>query len=30
VAFLEELPFVTDELDTVNYKSQNHVVLGRW
>ncbi|MCP4478873.1 MAG: hypothetical protein GY818_12350 [Planctomycetaceae bacterium] len=30
VAFLEELPLVTDEFEAVNYKKQNHVVLGRW
>ncbi|MDB2526077.1 hypothetical protein N9X53_05270 [Mariniblastus sp.] len=30
VAFLEELPFVTDEFEAVDYKKQNHVVLGRW
>ena len=30
VAFLEDLPFVTDELERVNYKKQNHVILGRW
>ncbi len=30
VAFLEDLPLVTDELERVNYKKQNHVILGRW
>jgi hypothetical protein len=30
VAFLEELPLVTDEFEAVDYKKQNHVVLGRW
>lgn len=30
VAFLEDLPLVTDDLESVHYKKQNHVVLGRW
>lgn len=30
VAFSEDLPLVTDELERVNYKKQNHVILGRW